>query len=192
MNKYLKTIKAETISIKAATEKMNEDLKSLDDKNKLGSLSPNDYEAQKAAIKANYQAAKSEAINHLTGLEQQYSADYDEWATLDGSKIDSADVALLNSGIDLQETDLRKLQEKHSGNYSMMRAIESAANRSKIILNSGYTTDKATKMNELRSVMDRARNAIHTPNGYDMTLWATESNFENIYAVTDTFTALGE
>lgn len=72
-------------------------------------------------------------LSYIDKVGEEYAAEMAELGTLDGSKIDSGTIALLNSGLSLSSADWQELANKHKDNYVMSRILKERydANRPK-------------------------------------------------------------
>lgn len=64
------------------------------------------------------------ALNQIDKVAEEYSGEMQNLGALDGSKIDSGTMALLNSGMQLTSADWQELANQHRDNYVMSRILK--------------------------------------------------------------------
>ena len=64
------------------------------------------------------------ALNQIDKVAEEYSEEMQKLCALDGTKIDSGTMALLNSGMTLTSADWQELANQHKDNYVMSRILK--------------------------------------------------------------------
>lgn len=128
-----------------------------------GILGENGYKEQLEKLAQERDAKIEGALGCIDEVSKEYSAEMQELGRLDGSKIDSGTMALLNSGLQLTNEDWQELANTYKDNYVMTRILRERynANRPK---NEGNDFTLGKKSNGLTFVQfgqlpqDRAEN----------------------------------
>lgn len=99
-----------------------------------GILGENGYKEQIEKLAQERDAKIEGALGCIDEVSKEYSAEMQELGRLDGSKIDSGTMALLNSGLQLTNEDWQELANTYKDNYVMTRILRERynANRPKI------------------------------------------------------------
>lgn len=128
-----------------------------------GILGEQGYKQQIAELEHDRNCRIEGALRCVDEVAAEYSAEMQELGRLDGSKIDSGTIALLNSGLQLTNEDWQQLANTYKDNYVMTRILRERynANRPK---NDGNDFTLGKKSNGLTFVQfgqmpqDRAEN----------------------------------
>lgn len=128
-----------------------------------GILGENGYKEQLEKLAQERDAKIEGALNRIDEVAAEYSTEMQELGRLDGSKIDSGTMALLNSGLQLTNEDWQELANTYKDNYVMTRILRERynANRPK---SDGNSLTMGQKNNGLTFVQfgqlpqDRAEN----------------------------------
>lgn len=98
-----------------------------------GILGENGYKEQLEKLAQERDAKIEGALSLIDKVGEEYAAEMQELGRLDGSKIDSGTMALLNSGLQLTNEDWQELANTYKDNYVMTRILQERykANRPK-------------------------------------------------------------
>lgn len=128
-----------------------------------GILGENGYKEQLEKLAQERDAKIEGALSLIDKVGEEYAAEMQELGRLDGAKIDSGTMALLNSGLQLTNEDWQELANTYKDNYVMTRILRERynANRPK---SDGNSLTMGQKNNGLTFVQfgqlpqDRAEN----------------------------------
>lgn len=128
-----------------------------------GILGENGYKEQLEKLAQERDAKIEGALGCIDEVSKEYSAEMQELGRLDGNKIDSGTMALLNSGLQLTNEDWQELANTYKDNYVMTRILRERynANRPKSDGNSltmGQKNNGLTFVQFGQSPQDRAEN----------------------------------
>lgn len=93
-----------------------------------GILGENGYKEQLEKLVQERDAKIEGALGCIDEVSKEYSAEMQELGRLDGSKIDSGTMALLNSGLQLTNEDWQELANTYKDNYVMTRILRERYN----------------------------------------------------------------
>lgn len=93
-----------------------------------GILGENGYKEQLEKLAQERDAKIEGALGCIDEVAAEYSAEMQELGRLDGSKIDSGTMALLNSGLQLTNEDWQELANNYKDNYVMTRILRERYN----------------------------------------------------------------
>lgn len=93
-----------------------------------GILGENGYKEQLEKLAQERDAKIEGALGCIDEVSKEYSAEMQELGRLDGSKIDSGTMALLNSGLQLTNEDWQELANTYKDNYVMTRILRERYN----------------------------------------------------------------
>lgn len=93
-----------------------------------GILGENGYKEQLEKLAQERDAKIEGALSRIDEVSKEYSAEMQELGRLDGSKIDSGTMALLNSGLQLTNEDWQELANTYKDNYVMTRILRERYN----------------------------------------------------------------
>lgn len=93
-----------------------------------GILGENGYKEQLEKLAQERDAKIEGALGCIDEVAAEYSAEMQELGRLDGSKIDSGTMALLNSGLQLTNEDWQELANTYKDNYVMTRILRERYN----------------------------------------------------------------
>lgn len=98
-----------------------------------GILGENGYKEQLEKLAQERDAKIEGALGCIDEVSKEYAAEMQELGRLDGSRIDSGTMALLNSGLQFTNEDWQELANTYKDNYVMTRILRERynANRSK-------------------------------------------------------------
>ena len=128
-----------------------------------GILGENGYKEQLEKLAQERDVKIEGELGRIDEVAAEYSAEMQELGRLDGSKIDSGTMALLNSGLQLTNEDWQELANTYKDNYVMTRILRERynANRPKSDGNSltmGQKNNGLTFVQFGQSPQDRAEN----------------------------------
>lgn len=128
-----------------------------------GILGENGYKEQLEKLAQERDAKIEGALSRIDEVAAEYSAEMQELGRLDGNKIDSGTMALLNSGLQLTNEDWQELANTYKDNYVMTRILRERynANRPKSDGNSltmGQNNNGLTFVQFGQLPQDRAEN----------------------------------
>ncbi|MDN6291473.1 MAG: hypothetical protein L0J35_00185 [Tetragenococcus halophilus] len=194
MNKYLKEIKNNTVKHLEKQEQHKQKLSELKTKRANGTLEEPSYQHYVLELNKQREQETKAFQEKMIELKNKYHLDIESWAKLDGSKVNAEDTALLNSGIQLQAKDYEELEQKHAGNYTMLRAVSDSAKKNNINYSQSYVVDPSVKTKEMNGIIDQALDIAKREykNEFNMVggLWQQEGKFEEMYAQSDKATSL--
>lgn len=93
-----------------------------------GILGENGYKEQVAKLAQERDAKIEGALSLIDKVGEEYAAEMQELGRLDGAKIDSGTMALLNSGLQLTNEDWQELANTYKDNYVMTRILRERYN----------------------------------------------------------------
>lgn len=93
-----------------------------------GILGENGYKEQLEKLAQERDAKIEGALGCIDEVSKEYSAEMQELGRLDGNKIDSGTMALLNSGLQLTNEDWQELANTYKDNYVMTRILRERYN----------------------------------------------------------------
>lgn len=93
-----------------------------------GILGENGYKEQLEKLAQERDAKIEGALGCIDEVSKEYSAEMQELGRLDGSRIDSGTMALLNSGLQLTNEDWQELANTYKDNYVMTRILRERYN----------------------------------------------------------------
>lgn len=93
-----------------------------------GILGENGYKEQLKKLAQKRDAKIEGSLGCIDEVSKEYSAEMQELGRLDGSKIDSGTMALLNSGLQLTNEDWQELANTYKDNYVMTRILREIYN----------------------------------------------------------------
>lgn len=93
-----------------------------------GILGENGYKEQLEKLAQEKDAKIEGALSRIDEVAAEYSAEMQELGRLDGTKIDSGTMALLNSGLQLTNEDWQELANTYKDNYVMTRILREKYN----------------------------------------------------------------
>lgn len=93
-----------------------------------GILGENGYREQLEKLAQERDAKIEGALSRIDEVATEYSAEMQELGRLDGNKIDSGTMALLNSGLQLTNEDWQELANTYKDNYVMTRILRERYN----------------------------------------------------------------
>lgn len=93
-----------------------------------GILGENGYKEQLEKLAQERDAKIEGALSLIDKVSEEYAAEMQELGRLDGSKIDSGTMALLNSGLQLTNEDWQELANTYKDNYVMTRILRERYN----------------------------------------------------------------
>ncbi len=189
MNKYLKEIKNTTVKHLEKQEEHKQKLEKLKMKRVNGVLEEPSFQHFILELNKQRKQDTAEFNEKIIKLKNKYQSDIENWAKLNGSKVSPEDTALLNSGIQLQPKDYEELEQKHAGNYTMLRAISDSAQKNNIDYSHSYVVDPGKKLTEFNAIvnqaLDIAKRDYHNQFDLNGALWQNEGKFEEMYAQSD-------
>lgn len=166
----------------------------LDNQQSSGLIAPVEFLSKTEANNSRLNQAIIERVQRMNEIVSEYQQDYDEWATVKGSET-TEDMALLTSGMTLDPEDYTKLETKHSGNYTMLKAIKSHAERNKVSYVSSAAIEKEPKVKALLELIGVAKNAYtETSGAFSMNdiIFSDDAEFMKWYGSLDRIISLGE
>lgn len=194
MNKYLKQIKNNTVKHLEKQEQHKQKLSELKAKRDNGSIEEPSYQHYVLELNKQRELETKEFQENIIEIKNKYQSDIENWSKLDGNKVSPEDTALLNSGIQLQAKDYEELEQKHAGNYTMLRAVSDSAKKNNINYSQSYVVDPGAKTKEMNEIIDQALDIADREykNEFNMVggLWQQEGKFEEMYDESDKATSL--
>lgn len=125
--------------------------------------------------------ALAEQVKQFHKMQYDFPELYRQWCALDSSKIDDADLKLLNPLFADQDTILQ-LADKHRNNPTMMHAIRQYAKANDLTHHLPENNDTFVAMNQLFSMANKAE---QDPNGYYAHLLAKDGALDGIISQVD-------
>ena len=89
--------------------------------------------AKREASRAKLNAARAAVMDAIEKADAEAMAQVDKWARLDPADIKD-DIQLLNGAFTLSSAELNELADKHSKNYTMLRAIKDYGDKNGIYM----------------------------------------------------------
>ena len=129
----------------------------LEKANEIGTISPIDYKAQQEALTAEAAESRTSFAQDIDTVLSEYAERVNLWAQLRGEDL-PADVALLSSGIVIDENDLNVLSQRYHNNYTVQRVLSDYAQRNQVIYAPAPTAEmKIKSMGELAGFVKGAQ-----------------------------------
>lgn len=143
---------------KASNEHSAEQVK-LAEKQKNGTIAAADFLTKTAENNNRLNQAISSRVERLYELVEEYEQAYEQWAVVKGSDV-TEDMAILTSGMQLDPGDYEKMEQTYNGNYTMLKAIKSHAERNKVSYIASVTIDKEQKQRAFLELIDLAKTTV--------------------------------
>jgi hypothetical protein len=196
MNKTTKEIMKAVQAYKAAIDAHNSEKEKLDKQRHSGSIAPADFSNKTEENNKRLNQAITARLQRFNEIIAEYEQAYEQWATVKGSDV-TEDMALLTSGMALDPSDYQSLEEKHAGNYTMVKAIKSHAERNKVSYIASTVIQKEPKVEALLEMISAARSAHSNSNSgiaIDMNsiIFSGDDEFMKYYGQLDRVISLGE
>ena len=168
----------------------------LDQQRQSGVIAPADFSAKTEENNKRLNLAIAARLQRFNEIIAEYDQAYESWATVKGSDV-TEDMALLTSGMALDPSDYQNLEEKHIGNYTMIKAIKSHAERNKVSYIASTVIQKEPKVKALLEMISAARSAHSNSNSgiaIDMNsiIFSGDDEFMKYYGQLDCVISLGE
>ena len=196
MNKTTQEIMKAVQTYSAAIEAHRIEKDKLEQQQRSGVIAPADFLSKTEANNGMLNQAISARLQRLNEIIAEYEQAYEQWATVKGSDV-TEDMALLTSGMALDPSDYQSLEEKHAGNYTMVKAIKSHAERNKVSYIASTVIQKEPKVKALLEMISAARSAHSNSNSgiaIDMNsiIFSGDDEFMKYYGQLDRVISLGE
>lgn len=195
MNNTSKEIMQAVQTFKAAIDTHNSEKEKLDQQRQSGVIAPADFSNKTEENNKRLNQAIAARLQRFNEIIAEYDQAYEQWATVKGSDV-TDDMALLTSGMALDPSDYQSLEEKHIGNYTMIKAIKSHAERNKVSYIASTVIQKDQKVQAVLEMISAATNAHSNSNSgiaIDMNsiIFSGEDEFMKYYGRLDRVAALG-
>lgn len=196
INKNLKKIRKLVTEYRETINKLNdlEEAYKLQSKQRIITDAEKNYRVEELTKKK--EDAQRVLDVRLRWIKEDYEKQLETWAKLDSRKIDYNDSQLLKSGMNLKVSDYLQLEDKHKGNYTMLRLIydhfneiKSNTDRSKsisdpehlVFFKPRYTIDKSTKQTALDNTFKEVREVTSGNNSYKQIIWDNDEYFSRSF-----------
>lgn len=196
INKNLKKIRKLVTEYRETINKLNdlEEAYKLQSKQRIITDTEKNYRLEELTKKK--EDAQRVLDVKLKWLKEDYEKQLETWAKLDSRKIDYNDSQLLKSGMNLKKSDYLQLEDKHKGNYTMLRLIydhlneiKSNTDRSKsisdpehlVFFKPRYTIDKSTKQTALDNTFKEVHEVTSGNNSYKQIIWDNDEYFNRAF-----------
>ena len=194
MNKTTQEIMKAVQTYSAAIEAHRIEKDKLEQQQRSGVIAPADFLSKTEANNGMLNQAISARLQRLNEIIAEYEQAFEQWATVKGSDV-TGDMALLTSGMALDPSDYESLEQNHSGNYTMLKAIKSHAERNKVTYPASAAIEKEPKTAALLELVSAARDAHsnNTGNAINMNsiIFSDEEEFSKYYGQLDRIITLG-
>ena len=137
--------------------------------------------------------AISGRLQRLNEISEEYERAYEQWAVVKGSDV-TEDMTILTSGMQLDPSDYEKMEQAYTGNYTMLKAIKSHAERNKVSYIASATIDKEQKQRALLELVSVAKATFAEAQGgisLDNVAFEDDTQFMKWYGSLDRLIALG-
>ena len=164
-------------TLKEGTESMHkgmDEYKALDEKINSGLYAPKlineEFLPKKTEIKSQYESTITKTLADAYAMIDNYEQEIAELDALNPDEI-TDDIKLLQSGIKLNERDIKSMLNRNQGNRTMEQLILRYADEKKI--DAGFTyqsslSQQRDKINGLREVTKRYERYMHDDNAQDV------------------------
>ncbi len=196
MNNTSKEIMQVVQTFKSAVDAHSAEKEKLENQQRSGLLSPVEIARKTEENNNMLNQAIVARLQRFNEIAAEYEQAYEQWANVNGSDV-TGDMALLTSGMALDPDDYQSLEEKHTGNYTMLKAIKSHAARNKVSYIANTVIEKEPKVNALSEMISAARSAYANSNSgiaIDMNgiIFSSDDEFMKYYSQLDRMIELGE
>ena len=193
MNSFTKKVVDAARAYQQAVEKYTNEKEKLAERQKSGTIAAVEFLSQTEKNNGELDQANVARAQRLSEIVGEYEQAFEQWAVVKG--VDATeDMALLTSGMTLDPSDYENLEQNHSGNYTMLKAIKSHAEKNKVSYIASAAIEKEQKQKALLELVSLARGAFNgEPGGFSLEDVAFEDDAEFIkwYGSLDRLIALG-
>lgn len=159
MNTYTKKVVDAVRAYQKAVDEHSAEQVKLAEKQKNGTIAAADFLTKTAENNNRLNQAISSRVERLYELVEEYEQAYEQWAVVKGSDV-TEDMAILTSGMQLDPSDYEKMEQTYDGNYTMLKAIKSHAERNKVSYIASVTIDKEQKQRAFLELIDLAKTTV--------------------------------
>lgn len=193
MNTYTKKIVDVVRAYKKAVDEHAAEKVKLAEKQNKGTIAAADFLTKTTENNGRLNQAIADRLQRLQEIVEEYEQAYEKWAVVKGSDV-TEDMALLTSGMQLDPSDYEKMEQSYTGNYTMLKAIRSHAERNKVSYSASATIDKERKQRALLELIGVAKKTFaEGQGGFSINNIAFEDDeqFMKWYGTLDRLIALG-
>ena len=193
MNTYTKKVVDAVRAYKKAVDEYNTEKAKLAEKQKNGTIAAADFLTKTTENNGRLNQAISGRLQRLNEISEEYERAYEQWAVVKGSDV-TEDMTILTSGMQLDPSDYEKMEQAYTGNYTMLKAIKSHAERNKVSYIASATIDKEQKQRALLELVSVAKATFAEAQGgisLDNVAFEDDTQFMKWYGSLDRLIALG-
>ena len=193
MNTYTKKVVDVVRAYKNTVDEYNTEKAKLAEKQKNGTIAAADFLTKTTENNGRLNQAISGRLQRLNEISEEYERAYEQWAVVKGSDV-TEDMTILTSGMQLDPSDYEKMEQAYTGNYTMLKAIKSHAERNKVSYIASATIDKEQKQRALLELVSVAKATFAEAQGgisLDNVAFEDDTQFMKWYGSLDRLIALG-
>lgn len=193
MNTYTKKVVDAVRAYKKAVDEYTAERAKLAEKQNNGTIAAADFLTKTTENNGRLNQAISGRLQRLNEISEEYERAYEQWAVVKGSDV-TEDMTILTSGMQLDPSDYEKMEQAYTGNYTMLKAIKSHAERNKVSYIASATIDKEQKQRALLELVSVAKATFAEAQGgisLDNVAFEDDTQFMKWYGSLDRLIALG-
>lgn len=193
MNTYTKKVVDVVRAYKNTVDEYNTEKAKLAEKQKNGTIAAADFLTKTEENNGKLNQAIAARVQRLYEIVAEYEQAYEQWAVVKGSDV-TEDMSILTSGMQLDPSDYEKMEQGYSGNYTMLKAIKSHADRNKVSYIASATIDKEQKQKALLELVSVAKTTFIEPQSgisLNSIVFEDDEQFMKWYGSLDRLIALG-
>lgn len=193
MNTYTKKVVDAVRAYKKAVDEYTAERAKLAEKQNNGTIAAADFLTKTTENNGRLNQAISGRLQRLNEISEEYEQAYEQWAVVKGSDV-TEDMTILTSGMQLDPSDYEKMEQAYTGNYTMLKAIKSHAERNKVSYIASATIDKEQKQRALLELVSVAKATFAEAQGgisLDNVAFEDDTQFMKWYGSLDRLIALG-
>ena len=193
MNTYTKKVIEAVRAYKKAIDEHAAEKANLAEKQNNGTIAAADFLTKTGENNNRLNQAIAERFQRLEEIVGEYEQAYEQWAVVKGSDV-TEDMSILTSGMQLDPSDYEKMEQAYEGNYTMLKAIRSHAERNKVSYSASVTIDKERKQRALLELVGIAKKTFAEGQGgfsIDNVAFQDDAQFMKWYGSLDRLIKLG-